>query len=241
MSYLDFLLIFLIPPILLGSRNYLRTQHEHKRMIGFGILLLTVLAVVYTTPWDNYLVKTKVWWYGADRVIGVIGYVPIEEYCFFVLQTIMSGFLFFYLQQKIPIRKQPSARHRLNTAVSVFYIALLGFGVYGLFNESLRYMGLILSWAMPVLLFQWLIGGRYLLANGKLFLVSLVTPTLYLSLADSYAIADGIWALSEQQTTGLTFGVLPIEEATFFLVTNAMLLQGLLLFVAMEDKFFKRT
>jgi lycopene beta-cyclase len=37
-----------------------------------------------------------VWGYGADRVIGTIGYVPVEEYLFFILQPLLTG-LWLYL------------------------------------------------------------------------------------------------------------------------------------------------
>ena len=39
-----------------------------------------LLAVLYTAPWDNYLVATRVWWYDPALVSGIVlGYVPIEE------------------------------------------------------------------------------------------------------------------------------------------------------------------
>ena len=54
--------------------------------------LLVLIAVAYTTPWDNYLVATNVWWYDESLVTGLkLGWVPIEEYTFFVLQTLMTG------------------------------------------------------------------------------------------------------------------------------------------------------
>lgn len=51
---------------------------------GRALLLHVVLAVVYTAPWDNYLVATGVWSYNPGLVTGVtLGWVPIEEYTFF--------------------------------------------------------------------------------------------------------------------------------------------------------------
>ena len=35
--------------------------------------VLAIVALVYTTPWDNYLVKNGVWWYPSNRVLAVIG------------------------------------------------------------------------------------------------------------------------------------------------------------------------
>ena len=45
---------------------------------------------------------------------------------------------------------------------------------------------------------------------------------------------DGIWWISEKYTTGHMLPLLttvPIEEATFFVVTNAMCVQGVHLFL----------
>ena len=63
-----------------------------------GVVLL--LAFAYTTPWDNYLVFREVWGYPPGRVLATIGYVPVEEYAFFLLQPIMTG-LFYASKRKI--------------------------------------------------------------------------------------------------------------------------------------------
>ena len=43
-----------------------------------AIALHVVIAVLYTTIWDNYLVATRVWWYDPALVTGVtLAYVPI--------------------------------------------------------------------------------------------------------------------------------------------------------------------
>ena len=51
--------------------------------------------------------------------------------------------------------------------------------------------------------------------------------TLYLCLADSYAISEGIWTLEPATRTGWELGNLPIEEALFFALTNLFVFQGL--------------
>ena len=53
-------------------------------------------------------------------------------------------------------------------------------------------------------------------------------------ITDSIAISDGIWWISEEFTTGYELPLLPnvpIEEATFFVVTNLMCVQGVHLFL----------
>jgi lycopene beta-cyclase len=66
----------------MGARRPLR---------ALALALHAVIAFVYTTPWDNYLVYREVWGYPPGRVLGTIGYVPVEEYAFFVIQTLATG------------------------------------------------------------------------------------------------------------------------------------------------------
>lgn len=102
LTYFDFLAIFLLPPILLLIANfYVKNRYTHADRAGnFSsapwrlIALVSLIAIVYTTPWDNYLVVKRVWWYDPALVVGIgLGWVPPEEYFFFILQTILTGAL----------------------------------------------------------------------------------------------------------------------------------------------------
>jgi lycopene cyclase domain-containing protein len=99
MPYSLFLILFIVPPMLVFG--YLMRRRMNKRLylsIGASIFL----AVTYTTPWDNYLVATRVWYYDPRLVFGItFGYVPIEEYSFFVLQTLLSSFFMLYLWRRL--------------------------------------------------------------------------------------------------------------------------------------------
>ncbi len=92
MTYPLFLLLFLVIPIaLLASLLGHRTRAHWWRK---AVALTVLVALVYTTPWDNYLVATGVWYYEPVRVWKVIlGHVPLEEYLFFALQTILTGLI----------------------------------------------------------------------------------------------------------------------------------------------------
>ena len=62
---------------------------------------------------------------------------------------------------------------------------------------------------------------------------SLVPATLYLSLADAFAIHGGTWTISPQQSLGIVIGgILPIEESFFFLLTTALVVFGMTLMLA---------
>ncbi len=93
MTYFGFLLRFLFLPILVFLASTIWDNRKNKQVHGFrnggavwmGIGIHVLLAVAYTTPWDNYLVATGVWYYNPSLVTGlVLGYGPIEEYTFFV-------------------------------------------------------------------------------------------------------------------------------------------------------------
>lgn len=90
MNYPLFLLLFLVIPITLLA--LLLRERIRARWWRVAVGLTVLLALVYTTPWDNYLVATRVWSYDPARVWNIVlGYVPLEEYLFFVLQPILGA------------------------------------------------------------------------------------------------------------------------------------------------------
>jgi lycopene cyclase domain-containing protein len=98
MSYGVFLLIFVVPPMLFFAW---RMRDRMNRRIYMAFAGLIALCVIYTTPWDNYLVASGVWYYDPKLVLGLtFGYVPAEEYTFFVVQTLMTGFFMLFLWRR---------------------------------------------------------------------------------------------------------------------------------------------
>jgi lycopene cyclase domain-containing protein len=95
--------------------------------------------------------------------------------------------------------------------------------------QHATYLAFELIWATPVLALQWIVGRRALAIRGRVLLISVMLPTIYLSLADSVAIAHGIWTLHGDRILDIRLGNLPIEEAIFFLLTNAMVAQSVVL------------
>ena len=92
-SYLMFHVIWTIPCLFfLLFAGWRRASHDlsYLKDVGKWTIILAIVAFVWTTPWDNYLVKSGVWGYGNnDRVLLVIGYVPIEEYMFFIFEAVI--------------------------------------------------------------------------------------------------------------------------------------------------------
>ena len=231
MSYLSFHLIFLAPPILLMLMFPRRPrQMDDDLRVDLAIPTVCLIAFTYTTPWDNYLVAQEVWWYGTNRVIGTIGHVPVEEYMFFVLQPLLTGlFLYQYLYWAPPSPKKYSPAASW-TGAAVFG-GLTAIGAFFLLDgrPTTLYLALILVWAPPILAGMWLYDGETLWALRRTVFVTAGLPTLYLWVADATAIHSKIWTIAPKYTIGASFLGLPLEEALFFLFTNLLVVQGILL------------
>ncbi len=232
MTYMQFHFIFTLPLMSLFLFLSIKKYPTEFKPYALGMALLSVLALVYTTPWDNYIVAKGVWSYPPDRVLLVIGYVPFEEYLFFLIQTWLSGSFFFLLTRKFPEKFVAKRSWALNISAGVFSLLLCGTGVYFLFSDSTFYLGMILSWVAPVWGLQWVYALDHLVRNIKIVFGSILMLSVYLSVADKIAISSEIWTISDQFTTGIQLFGLPMEEALFFFATNVMVIQGLSLFVA---------
>jgi lycopene cyclase domain-containing protein len=230
MTYLQFHLVFILPPLLvlaLTSRGHVHRLGARALPALAGVL---VLALVYTTPWDSELIRRGVWGYGPERVMGTIGVIPIEEYMFFLLQPLLAG-LWFYRLVPEGLADAPPPSPRMRWGGTAVYAALALLGVLLLQRREGTYMGMILSWAAPVLAAQWALSAGRIAAAPRAFALGIAVPTLYLWMADAIAIRLGIWHISEAHTLGPKLGWLPLEEATFFLATTLLCVQGLMLFL----------
>lgn len=89
LTYGQFLLIFLVIPLVVVVT--VGRSRLHRGL--FALLgIVSVVAIVYTGPWDSAIIANGVWSYGPHQVLGiVVGHVPLEEYGFYVLQTLLVG------------------------------------------------------------------------------------------------------------------------------------------------------
>jgi len=71
--------------------------------------------------------------------------------------------------------------------------------------------------------------GETLWALRSTVLGATALPTLYLWGADAIAIQSGVWTISPKYMVEVSAFGLPLEEATFFLCTNLLVVQGVLL------------
>jgi lycopene cyclase domain-containing protein len=253
MTYFGFLFRFLLIPILVflaitywdNKNNRQIRGFRNGRAVWIAIAVHIALAVIYTTPWDNYLVATGVWFYNPSLVTGkLIGYVPIEEYTFFVLETILSGLWWWFLARRLTpllMGEGPGARENFKPNKRLVYLSacvlvfLWLIFTYLFFFGAPRwtYLSITLFWALPAILPQLLFGADILWHYRKLVCWGIFIPAMYLSLMDIVALSDTTWSISKAQTTGiLFFGILPLEEVVFFFITNVLIINGMTLLLA---------
>ncbi len=249
MTYFGFLGVFLVIPI--GLLLLLaRIDARRGRMLPSAlrtwpawimIVVHVVIAVVYTTPWDNYLVATRVWWYDPNLVTGlIIGYVPIEEYTFFVLQPILTGLWLLFLARHLPVNvKLPlnSVRVRRWAVAGAVAVWLAAAAILVVSWQPGTYLGLLLAWALPPMILQLAFGADILWRHRRLVFLGIVPATLYLAAADKLAITSGTWTINPEQSLNiLLLGRLPLEEFIFFLMTNTLIVMGITLLTAAESR-----
>ncbi len=241
MTYFEFLIKYLIVPILLllMASRWL-TINSFPQYFWRAVWIHVLLALVYTTPWDNYLVATGVWYYNPALVTGItIGYVPIEEYTFFILETIFAGLWWRLAFVRFSdASAQPAPVSNFNPLCAALLMAVWSISAWQLFRgpQSLTYISIILFWALPAILPQILFGADILWRRRKLITLAILPLGLYLSFVDSLAIYSSTWTIASSQSTGILLGgILPLEEALFFFVTVTLVTFGLTLLLVPES------
>lgn len=248
MTYFGILALFLLPPLFilltLVPRQVWRWVARREQTVNWEPYLLVLIhiaaALIYTTPWDNYLVATGVWWYHPDLVTGVtFGWVPIEEYTFFVLQTAITGLwtlaVLHWLAPEILIVRS-NRWLRVTISALIFFIWMISCLLLLSPRQEFNYLTLILSWGLIPVLIQTSFGADILLANWRPLALSTLVPTVYLWLLDAAALSWGTWTINPAQTTGVKLGIIPLEEMLFFFITNLIIGSGMILMNSISSK-----
>ncbi|MDZ7687873.1 MAG: lycopene cyclase domain-containing protein [Halobacteriales archaeon] len=228
MDYLTFHLLFTVPLFGILAAVYLHEHHSLNDSSPLGAVVVAVIALIYTTPWDRYMIRRGVWWYGEGQVFVRFFDIPLGEYLFFVLQPVVVSLWLYVILGRVETR--PSGRWTPRYVLAVVAVGVTAVGWLWAQGTGAFYIGMILVWAGPVLVLQWAYGGHYLVRNVRVVAAAVVPPTLYFASADRFAIENGIWVISDELTTGIDVLGLPVEEGAFFLVTNLLVVQGVVLF-----------
>ncbi len=209
---------------------------------AFGWVLLAVM--VFTTPWDNLAAKWGIWGFPRGKYSLRIGYLPVEEYAFFILQSanvmlaIRAFFHFF-----------PRWLNYRETEITSWTLTLLAVSIipWLIVLAQLRWLrrrkgprvnyALHLAWFLPVIYAQWIVASPLFVAHAALLALITGAFGLYYTVADLAAVRAGTWFFDESQITGLKLlRVLPWEEIAFFFLTSLLVAQSYLLLLPSEQR-----
>ena len=214
-----------------------------NRIDLYKLVFLISIAVISTIPWDSYLIRRKIWTYPPEVIVGpTLSSIPAEEVFFFVIQTYNTTILYLLLSKPvfystyllprkdrkspIPLELQRNLGAIILAASAIYGAVLIGNGGEG------TYLGLILAWAGPFALLLWTLSYQFLIGlplTGTI--VPIALPTVYLWIVDTLALKRGTWTIESGTKLGVNlWDGLEIEEATFFLVTNTLIVFGLVAF-----------
>ena len=196
---------------------------------ALGVVALMAIAFSYTYVWDGTLIERGVWWYGEGVVTARVWVIPLGELAFFLLQTALTGVWLVALDPSVDADRPAAVRSRTSGLLGIAALELAGVALS--YTTAGHYLGAILMWGGPILGFLWLLGGPVIWRARRLVVAGIAAPTGYLWIVDRIAIGLGLWSISPTHTTGLAVAGLPIEEMVFFLVTNTLVVFGLMLYL----------
>ncbi len=233
MTYFKFHLIFNLPLLLLGAVLAGPGFWTGPVLTSAGLVLL--LVMIFTTPWDNYAVAKGIWGFPRERFSLKIWHLPIEEYAFFIIESVQVMWLTYWLLGFFPeMQSWASIPMSHPVAWGSTVILLLAWILVGLWGRKRfhalsrgHYAWHLLFWFVPVIVLQWAVAGETIFPRWPV--IALVTALVgtYLSVADYIAIDKGIWHFDQKQITGLKIGKkMPWEEAAFFYLTAFLVAQS---------------
>ena len=115
----------------------------HSQQDTFKYVFLCTMAFSTASIWDNYIVYHRAWWYCPSCVTAVIGYVPLEEYMFFIIMSLMTvAFTNLVMRWYLPsIFIKPDTP--MFKSLLVRYLPIVGFlsvGVHAWVNISFLFL-----------------------------------------------------------------------------------------------------
>ena len=240
MTYLRFHFLFNAPVLLLLVLLNLFGPWTWGEVRAFGLVLLAVM--IFTTPWDNLAAKWGIWGFPREKYLLKIGYLPVEEYAFFILQSVNV-----MLAVRALFHFFPGFQTSQETVVGMGTLICLGLSVipWAMITVQLLWLrkrfgtrvnyALHLSWFLPVIYLQWILGPFLFLDHVTMLAMITAVFGIYYTLADIIAVRGGTWFFDEKQITGLKLAdILPWEEIAFFFLTSLLVAQSYLLLLPSE-------
>ncbi|GAA5926944.1 uncharacterized protein JCM15063_000413 [Sporobolomyces koalae] len=196
---------------------------------------LITIAVLATIPWDSYLIRNRIWSYPQSSVVGpTLFAIPYEEVFFFFIQTYITAAVYALFTRPVvhavllPTQREQGRTTRYVGTAIFLAITALSISKIKEGGEG-TYLALIVGWVAPFLALLWFITSTHILSMPSYSVIlPILLPTLYLWECDAQALQRGTWVIEKGTKLGLSYRGLEIEEAVFFLLTNLMIVFGLI-------------
>ncbi|PXX58112.1 hypothetical protein DFR70_11585 [Nocardia tenerifensis] len=240
MTYAHFLAAFLLPALAVAVLVAIYTIRAKGfgstlRIGGCVLAVLVVVAVMWTAPWDSWIIGRGAWTTPPNSVSARVFRVPVEELGFMAAQVLVVGvWTLALLAHRVdgynPAGPWPWARAPLTrvSATCLWMALIIAGAVATVASDRLLYQGSMVVLVGIPLAIQRAVGADVLRRFRVLRLFALA-PVAYFWLADRIAIGQGTWSISTQYTTGWKILGLPIEEYVFFWLTSLLIVDGLVL------------
>jgi lycopene cyclase domain-containing protein len=96
-SYLWWLLLFALFPLVFLYLLNRKVLNSHKKVLLFA----AIGGIIFGFPWDYLAIQERIWYFTKPQIIGVwILGLPLEEYIFILLETLLFATITVILLQK---------------------------------------------------------------------------------------------------------------------------------------------
>jgi putative membrane protein len=235
MTYFRFHLIFNLPLLVLLALLGGTPAWAKGEIVAMALVLVAVM--IFTTPWDNLAAKWGIWGFPREKFSVRIGYLPIEEYAFFLLQSLNVMLAVRALFRFVPDWMTGQETVITRWTIYCFLASIIPWAlIVAQFFWLRRKAGprvnyaIHLAWFLPVIYVQWILAPPLFLGHAALLATVTIAFGVYYTLADIVAVWGGTWFFDEKQITGVKLGgILPWEEIAFFFLTSLLVAQSYLL------------
>eukprot|EP01084_Bolivina_argentea_P259245 437372_1 len=256
-TYAQLLVIFLIIPTLIFTFYPTSLlKHAAFKKIAKLIPFLLVIAIIQAAIWDNYGTYVGIWTF-SDRVLGHIGFLPLEEYTWILMQVLIS--VIFTLRMWISLSFKAFYKPQIDTKKcllftligAIVYLILMVYGANSLHsyltdesnenNKSFLCSGIILSFFVPFILLQWFVFSKIFYQNKIIWLLSWSIPGIYTYLIDCLAVHQKIWTFDYSYTHNIwLFGCVNTDILMLYIIATQICSFPILGYLATPPQYHQK-
>jgi lycopene cyclase domain-containing protein len=240
--------LILLPPLPFGFGF----QKKAFLAVGMAVPLFTsLMALAFSTLWDNIIASHHVWTYDAKCMKGVLFAIPYEEYAWFVLHTLLAQALLLRMWAAKPgIASRPdfpSRCHDMKVVVPVVVLlasTMMGIKLCRDGNNDHLYLGIIMAFMSPVLAFIWAGFAHFFLWAPASYVAAIVLESAYVITVDQFAISRGIWHIYPGTGVRLPLNMfgntgIQIEQFLIYSLTTVLVVSTLQPFLVITECYYK--